>query len=112
MIMDRPRLGTKCTCAGCGGRFYDMNLATGTCPKCGAQRVPEKVRTPRPPRSPFNSMRMNRQSDPMRVADNAEPADTSDAEVPDGEDGEAAAEPDEEIEDDIEVVPGHGTAVA
>jgi hypothetical protein len=111
MIMDRPELGTKCTCAGCGGRFYDMNLATGTCPKCGAHRVPEKARTTRPPRSPFGGMRMNRQMDPMLVADNAE-SDKSEAEDPDGEDGEAVAEPDEEIDDDIVVVPGHATEVA
>jgi uncharacterized protein (TIGR02300 family) len=111
MIMDRPELGTKCTCAGCGGRFYDMNLATGTCPKCGAQRVPEKVRAARPPRSPFGGLRMNRQSDQMLVADNAEP-DKSEIEDPDGEVGEAVAEPDEEIEDDIEVVPAHVTEVA
>jgi uncharacterized protein (TIGR02300 family) len=32
----KPELGTKRLCAHCGARFYDLNHAPATCPKCGA----------------------------------------------------------------------------
>jgi uncharacterized protein (TIGR02300 family) len=31
----KPELGTKRLCAHCGARFYDLNHAPATCPKCG-----------------------------------------------------------------------------
>jgi uncharacterized protein (TIGR02300 family) len=31
----KPELGTKRLCAHCGARFYDLNHAPITCPKCG-----------------------------------------------------------------------------
>jgi uncharacterized protein (TIGR02300 family) len=31
----KPELGTKRQCAHCGARFYDLNHAPITCPKCG-----------------------------------------------------------------------------
>jgi uncharacterized protein (TIGR02300 family) len=31
----KPDLGTKRLCANCGARFYDLNHAPATCPKCG-----------------------------------------------------------------------------
>lgn len=34
--MAKPELGTKRLCAHCGARFYDLNHAPATCPKCGA----------------------------------------------------------------------------
>lgn len=33
--MAKPDLGTKRLCAHCGARFYDLNHAPATCPKCG-----------------------------------------------------------------------------
>ena len=33
--MAKPELGTKRHCAHCGARFYDLNHAPITCPKCG-----------------------------------------------------------------------------
>lgn len=33
--MAKPELGTKRLCAHCGARFYDLNHAPATCPKCG-----------------------------------------------------------------------------
>ncbi|HSV21835.1 MAG TPA: TIGR02300 family protein [Xanthobacteraceae bacterium] len=33
--MAKPELGTKRLCAHCGARFYDLNHAPITCPKCG-----------------------------------------------------------------------------
>jgi uncharacterized protein (TIGR02300 family) len=32
----KPDLGTKRLCAHCGARFYDLNHAPATCPKCGS----------------------------------------------------------------------------
>jgi uncharacterized protein (TIGR02300 family) len=31
----KPELGTKRLCASCGAKFYDLNKAPITCPKCG-----------------------------------------------------------------------------
>jgi uncharacterized protein (TIGR02300 family) len=39
--VSKPELGTKRLCAHCGARFYDLNHAPITCPKCG--RVSEGV---------------------------------------------------------------------
>jgi uncharacterized protein (TIGR02300 family) len=33
--MTKPELGTKRLCARCGAKFYDLNHAPITCPKCG-----------------------------------------------------------------------------
>jgi len=49
----KPELGTKRLCARCGARFFDLNRAPITCPKCGT--VFEAVVTtsrarPEPPR--------------------------------------------------------------
>ena len=33
--MAKPELGTKRLCAHCGAKFYDLNHAPITCPKCG-----------------------------------------------------------------------------
>jgi uncharacterized protein (TIGR02300 family) len=32
----KPELGIKRLCAHCGARFYDLNHAPATCPKCGS----------------------------------------------------------------------------
>ncbi len=51
--MAKPELGTKRLCAHCGARFYDLNHAPATCPKCNtvfeaaavtARSRPEAVR--------------------------------------------------------------------
>lgn len=53
--MAKPELGTKRLCAHCGARFYDLNRAPATCPKCdtvfeaaavNARGRPEAVRAP------------------------------------------------------------------
>jgi uncharacterized protein (TIGR02300 family) len=33
--MTKPELGTKRLCAHCGAKFFDLNHAPITCPKCG-----------------------------------------------------------------------------
>ena len=34
--MAKPELGSKRLCAHCGAKFYDLNHAPITCPKCGS----------------------------------------------------------------------------
>ena len=106
-IMGKPDLGTKCTCAGCGLRFYDLNRTPGTCPKCGVEQVPEKPRAARVARSSFGTKRPYRQ-DPVFATEEAEPVVAADEEDPDADDGEAPVEPDDDVDDDdvAEIVPG------
>jgi uncharacterized protein (TIGR02300 family) len=107
--MGSMELGSKRTCAGCGGRFYDLNRSPGICPKCGVEQPLEKLRAPRPSRSTFASQRPYRQPDAGSATDEAGPASASDAEDADSENGEAAVEPDED-EDDDDVTEGPVTA--
>jgi uncharacterized protein (TIGR02300 family) len=55
----KPELGTKRLCAHCGARFYDLNHAPATCPKCGAvfeaAAVPVRGR-PEPARAPVREV--------------------------------------------------------
>jgi uncharacterized protein (TIGR02300 family) len=41
----KPELGTKRLCAHCGAKFYDLNHAPITCPKCGAVMEAVQVTT-------------------------------------------------------------------
>ena len=41
--MAKPELGTKRLCAHCGAKFYDLNHAPITCPKCGGVFEPVVV---------------------------------------------------------------------
>jgi uncharacterized protein (TIGR02300 family) len=45
--MAKPELGTKRLCASCSARFYDLNKAPITCPKCGTpfEVIPATTRT-------------------------------------------------------------------
>jgi uncharacterized protein (TIGR02300 family) len=101
-MMGRPQLGTKCTCGGCGERFYDLNRLPAICPKCGAEQQPEKPRVVRPPRSSaFGTRQFARQPAVVAVADEeVEPANSSEA-----EDEEDAVETEDETDDDIEIDP-------
>ena len=99
--MGRPELGTKCTCAGCSERFYDLKRSPVICPKCGAEQPPEKPHVPRPPRSAFGSRFQTRQPVAVVAADDdAEPVSSSEA-----EDEEDADEPEDETDADIEIEP-------
>ena len=90
--MSRPELGTKCTCAGCRVRFYDLSRSPATCPKCGVEQPPEQPRVPRPARSTFGSRYQSRQPPTAIVADEGpEPANASD-----GAEDDEAPEPDED----------------
>jgi uncharacterized protein (TIGR02300 family) len=41
----KPELGTKRLCAHCGAKFYDLNHAPISCPKCGTVFEPVVVAT-------------------------------------------------------------------
>jgi uncharacterized protein (TIGR02300 family) len=45
-VVAKPELGTKRLCARCSAKFYDLNQAPITCPKCGAvfEAVQERSR--------------------------------------------------------------------
>src|SRR5690349_15576199 len=45
--MTKPELGTKRLCSECGARYYDMNTAPITCPKCGARFQIVETTTPK-----------------------------------------------------------------
>jgi len=47
-MVDLSKYGTKHTCFGCGGKFYDLNRPVAICPKCGAdQATAPKVTAPK-----------------------------------------------------------------
>ncbi len=104
--MGRPELGTKCACVGCAERFYDLNRVPARCPKCGAEQPPEKLRVFRPTRSTVEFRRLPRPPVPVVAEEEVEPVSTSDA-----EDEEDAPEADEEMDEDLEIIPGHATVV-
>lgn len=96
--MGRPELGTKCTCASCNERFYDLNRSPATCPKCGAEQPPE---IPRPTRGTFGNRFQTRQPVAAAAADDdVEPVDTSQA-----ADDEDAVETEDDTDADIEIDP-------
>jgi uncharacterized protein (TIGR02300 family) len=105
--MSRPELGTKCTCAGCRVRFYDLSRSPAICPKCGVEQPPEQPRVARPARSTFGSRYQSRQPPTAIVADeDAEPVNTADAaeedEAPEpDDDDDADAEAEIEIDPDL-----------
>ena len=95
--MSRPELGTKCTCAGCRVRFYDLSRSPAICPKCGVEQPPEQPRVARPARSTFGSRYHSRQPPTAIVADeDAEPVNTSEVAEED-----EAPEPDDEDDADV-----------
>jgi uncharacterized protein (TIGR02300 family) len=106
-VMGRPELGSKCVCVSCAERFYDLKRVPATCPKCGTQQPPEKPRVFRPSRSTVEFRRQPRQPVPVATEEDVEPAIISDT-----EDEEDVPEVDEEIDEDIEIIPDHGEAPA
>jgi uncharacterized protein (TIGR02300 family) len=54
----KPELGTKRLCARCSAKFYDLNQAPITCPKCGAafEAVQERSRWRTEARAPVRDV--------------------------------------------------------
>lgn len=103
--MGRPELGTKCTCASCAERFYDLNRAPAVCPKCGATQPPIVARASRPTRASFASAAMSRRPAPVVAEEEAEPvAAVEDDEVDDADDADDVPEIDADDDADIDPV--------
>ena len=96
--MGRPELGTKCTCAGCSERFYDLNRAPAICPNCGASQQPQKARAAWPARGAAGVRRPYRPPE-AAVADD----DTAPLTAVEDEDDDDEAVADSE-DDDVETV--------
>jgi uncharacterized protein (TIGR02300 family) len=89
-MVGRPELGTKCACASCAERFYDLNRSPAVCPKCGATQPPVTVRAPRPVRPSPGSAHLSRRLPPVVAEEEAEPL----AAVEDDEDEDVDADAD------------------
>ena len=99
-LVGRPELGTKCACASCAERFYDLNRSPAVCPKCGATQPAVSVRASRPARPSPSSAHMNRRSPPVVAEEEVEPV----AAVEDDEDADtddAADVPEIDADDDV-----------
>jgi hypothetical protein len=100
--MGRPHLGTKCTCAGCAERFYDLNRVPAVCPKCAMEQPPEKPRPVSPPRGMGGMRRLTRQ--PALVVADDEPDPVGATLIDDAED-DVDDDVDDEVEIDVETDP-------
>jgi uncharacterized protein (TIGR02300 family) len=99
----RPEFGTKCACASCAERFYDLNRLPAVCPKCGATQPLVTVRAPRTARTNVAGAHMSRR--PMRAVaeEEAEPLPTAEDDEDEDADADAdAAEDVPELEADMD----------
>jgi len=104
--MGRPELGTKCTCAACHERFYDLNRSPAICPKCGAQQPPEKPRVARPVRGPSGAgLRLRREPVAVTHDDDADAVAAPEADEAEAEDGAPVLDDDADDEIEIEIDP-------
>ena len=102
-MVGRPELGTKCACASCAGRFYDLNRSPAVCPKCGATQPPVSVR--RPVRPSPGSAHLSRRAVPVIAEEEAEPlAAVEDDEDEDASDDEDVPEIDADVDGDVDPV--------
>ena len=103
-LVGRPELGTKCACASCAERFYDLNRSPAICPKCGATQPPVMARASRPARTSFASAGMSRRPEPAIAAEEVETlADVTDEDDEDTDDD--ADVPEIEADEDADVDP-------
>jgi len=104
-MVGRPELGTKCVCASCAARFYDLSRSPAVCPKCGATQPPVAVLAPRPVRSNFGSAHMSRRPLPVIAEEEAEPVTAvEDAEDEDVDDAADVPEIDADVDADVDPV--------
>ena len=100
-MVGRPELGTKCTCASCAERFYDLNRSPAVCPKCGATQPSVVARAPRLVRASPSSPHMSRRTFPVAAEEEAEPlAAVEEDEDEDADD--ATEEIDAELDADVD----------
>lgn len=102
-MVGRPELGTKCACASCAERFYDLNRSPAVCPKCGAIQPPVSVRAPRPVRpNPGSAHMSHRRPLPLVAEEEAEPLTVvEDEEDEDADDAADVPEIDADMDGDV-----------
>lgn len=105
--MGRLELGTKYTCDVCAERFYDLNRSPAICPKCGARQRLDGPRARRPSPQAIETRRLDQQ--PEALIDDADPETASASEAEDGED---AADAENEFDADIEIKPSRDAVAA
>ncbi len=99
--MGRPELGTKCACASCAERFYDLNRSPAICPKCGATQPPVSLHASRRVRANPGGAPMSRRPLSPIAEDDAEPiAAIEDDEDEGADDAEDIPEIDADADDD------------
>ncbi|HTI79608.1 MAG TPA: TIGR02300 family protein [Acetobacteraceae bacterium] len=100
-MVGRPELGTKCACASCAERFYDLNRSPAICPKCGATQPPAAVRASRPVYSSPPRANMSRRPPPVIAEEEeAEPLAVDDDDGDEDEDADDIPEIDADADDD------------
>ena len=98
--MGTAALGTKCTCAGCGARFYDLNRLPAICPKCGAQQAAPSRRAAA---VAIHARRPYRPPAPLVAELDLPEAADDDAEAAEDEQDADLEEPDSDIDSDIDI---------
>lgn len=97
--MGRPELGSKCVCASCAERFYDLRRTPPVCPKCGAEYTAPKPRMLRPMRGTVESRQQAAKADVAPAEDVADDEDEEEPVDADDDDDDAdviAIDPDRE----------------
>jgi uncharacterized protein (TIGR02300 family) len=105
--MNRPELGHKFSCVGCGARFYDLNRSPAVCPKCDVHQPPEKPRVIRAGGSSAFGRRIGVRQPPMIIQEEPEPAAVSEVDE-DADDVEESEDESIEEDSDIENLPDIG----
>ena len=105
--MAKPELGTKRLCGSCAAKFYDLNKAPITCPKCGTifEVVPPVTTRLRPDRAravhePEVEAPDVEAAELISLEEADEEAQGKKASVADGEEAADDLEADETVEDD------------
>ena len=101
-MVGRPELGTKCACASCAERFYDLNRSPAVCPKCGATQPPLVARASHPVRPV--SGQMSRRPPTVVAEEEVEPLAVEEDEEEDAVDAEDVPEVDADVDDDVAAV--------
>ena len=90
--MGRPELGSKCICASCAERFYDLQRTPPLCPKCGLEYTAPKPKILRPTRSTVESRQLAAKVDAAPAEDAVDDEDADDDEPTDADDDDDAAD--------------------
>lgn len=102
MVVVDPKLGTKRICESCGAKFYDLNKAPVTCPKCGHTYDPMAAfAKPEPVREVEPSVEEDDEDDDDALTDDADAISLDDmSDDADDEDEDEDAQALAEFDDD------------